>query len=260
MRIEAVAAKAQTIPGQAVRRPASGGFQAALDAAVERSDVHVVGRGETLSEIVAVHLKASGRTASTSEIYENVERVARANGIRNADLIFEGARIDLSVLAAPGQASATHPDRSTVPGRATDAHAARPWSGILAAPARLTSSFGVRNDPLDGRRRHHHGIDLAAKRGTQIMPLMPGTVVFSGRSGAYGNAVVVRHANGVETLYGHNARNLVHAGDKVAANTPLGVVGSTGRSTGPHLHFEVRQDGHRVDPMAYVSLGAYAST
>ncbi len=123
---------------------------------------------------------------------------------------------------------------------------------LVGGSSRVSSEFGVRSDPFTGHERHHHGVDLAARRGSPIFPLLPGEVVSSGWRSGYGNTVLIRHDNGVETFYAHNARNLVKAGDRVSHDTPLGLVGTTGRSTGNHLHFEVRRDGTRVDPALFL--------
>ena len=112
----------------------------------------------------------------------------------------------------------------------------------------------MRKDPFTGRPAFHSGVDLAVATGTRIYPFKSGEVVFSGRKGGYGNVVIVRHADGTETRYGHNSKNLVTVGQRVGTHTPLGEVGSTGRSTGPHLHFEVRRHGRPVDPMSVLGL------
>ncbi len=118
----------------------------------------------------------------------------------------------------------------------------------------LTSKFGYRRHPITGRRSMHKGIDIAAKPGTDIVATADGIVIFSGRKGGYGNIVELRHANGLETRYAHNQRNLVAEGDMVGKGQVIGKVGSTGRSTGPHVHFEVRRNGEAVDPMQYLDL------
>jgi murein DD-endopeptidase MepM/ murein hydrolase activator NlpD len=126
---------------------------------------------------------------------------------------------------------------------------ASPWRKILDGAARITSGFGVRNDPFTGRLTHHSGLDIAAKRGTRVFPMQDGEVTFSGWRGGYGHMVTVLHDDGLESTYGHNSKNLVNVGDRVTAETPLALVGSTGRSTGPHIHFEVRENGRAIDPV-----------
>ncbi|MCC6486882.1 MAG: peptidoglycan DD-metalloendopeptidase family protein [Candidatus Hydrogenedentes bacterium] len=124
-----------------------------------------------------------------------------------------------------------------------------PWSKVLGGPARLTSKYGMRTDPFTGRPQFHQGLDIAAKSGTQIYPSMPGKVTFSGWRPGYGKMVIVEHPNGLHTVYGHASKNLVKAGDVVTTDTAIALVGSTGRATGPHLHFEVRKNDVPVDPL-----------
>jgi len=118
----------------------------------------------------------------------------------------------------------------------------------------VTSKFGYRRHPITGRRSLHKGIDIAGKLGSNIVAMADGLVIFSGRKSGYGNIVEIRHANGLETRYGHNQRNLVKEGDLVRKGQVIAKLGSTGRSTGPHVHFEVRRDGEAVDPMRYLDL------
>ncbi|MBI5643133.1 MAG: M23 family metallopeptidase [Deltaproteobacteria bacterium] len=113
---------------------------------------------------------------------------------------------------------------------------------------RISSGYGLREDPLTKAERFHHGIDIAASKGSPIYPAARGEVIFSGEKGGYGNVVEVLHDNGVVTRYGHNSKNLVKKGDKVSPGDPIAYVGSTGRSTGPHVHFEVIKNGEAVDP------------
>jgi murein DD-endopeptidase MepM/ murein hydrolase activator NlpD len=118
----------------------------------------------------------------------------------------------------------------------------------------VTSKFGFRRHPITGRRSMHMGIDIAAKRGTEIVAMADGLVIFSGRKSGYGNIVELRHPNGLETRYAHNERNLVREGDLIKKGQVIAKLGSTGRSTGPHVHFEVRKNGEAVNPMRYLDL------
>jgi murein DD-endopeptidase MepM/ murein hydrolase activator NlpD len=129
-----------------------------------------------------------------------------------------------------------------------------PWDGKLKLPAvgKVTSRYGLRQDPIDGRLRHHSGIDIAMPEGTPVPSAAPGRVVFSGFSSGYGNCVIIEHENGLTSLYAHNSLNLVKTGDVVDKNRVLALSGSSGRSTGPHLHFEVRKDGVPVDPTGMI--------
>jgi len=123
---------------------------------------------------------------------------------------------------------------------------------IYPAAARITSRFGSRVHPILGYRRFHAGIDFGASYGTTIRAADGGRVIFSGWYGGYGQAVIIDHGGGITTLYGHASRLYVREGQTVQQGDAIAAVGSTGLSTGPHLHFEVRQNGNPVNPMGYL--------
>lgn len=118
--------------------------------------------------------------------------------------------------------------------------------------ARFTSGFGIRRDPKNRRRARHDGIDLAGSRGMPIRSTAAGRVAFAGRRSGYGNVIEVRHAFGYETVYAHLGRIRVKAGDAVERGDRIGDMGNTGRSTGVHLHYEVRIGGTPVNPSKYI--------
>lgn len=118
--------------------------------------------------------------------------------------------------------------------------------------ARLTSGFGMREHPVLGGRRIHKGVDLAAPRGTPIYAPADGVVAKAGPFSSYGNFIEIEHGADMETRYGHLSKIAVREGERVKKGELIGYVGSTGRSTGPHLHYEVRVDGQAVDPMPYM--------
>lgn len=122
---------------------------------------------------------------------------------------------------------------------------------FLPCVGRISSTFGPRRV---GRRRHrmHKGIDIAAPVGTPIMAPADGTVAFVGRKGAYGLTVVIEHQGELSTLYAHNSKILVEEGDQVKRGQEISRVGNTGRSTGPHLHYEVRINEEPVDPTEFI--------
>jgi hypothetical protein len=119
----------------------------------------------------------------------------------------------------------------------------------------VSSTFGVRPDPFLGRSAMHTGIDFVAPSGTNVDVTASGTVVQAGVNSGYGNLVEVDHGGGLVTRYGHLSQILVNVGDKVKAGDVIGRVGSTGRSTGPHLHYEVRRDGSPIDPSRFLRAG-----
>ena len=119
-------------------------------------------------------------------------------------------------------------------------------------PARFSSGYGPRKDPKNGRKAFHAGIDLAGPRGTAIFAAGAGEVVFSARQRGYGNLIKIRHAFGYETVYAHLNRRRVKVGDKVERGDRIGDMGNTGRSTGTHLHYEIRVNGNTVNPAKYI--------
>ena len=125
----------------------------------------------------------------------------------------------------------------------------------LFGEASVSSPFGYRPDPFLGRPALHPGIDLVQAYGSDIRSTAAGRVVHAGPMGGYGNMVEIDHGNGLATRYGHMSEVLVSEGDEVKAGAVLGRIGSTGRSTGPHLHYEVRVDGEPVDPDRFLKAG-----
>ncbi len=119
----------------------------------------------------------------------------------------------------------------------------------------ITSRFGNRPDPFLGRLALHAGIDFRAPVGTAIRSTGPGTVTTAARTGGYGNMVEIDHGNGITTRYAHLSTILVNVGDKISTGETIGKSGSTGRSTGPHLHYEIRLNGQAVDPMRFLTAG-----
>ena len=122
----------------------------------------------------------------------------------------------------------------------------------------LSAGFGNREDPFTGLRDFHPGLDISAPLGTKILAPADGTVIFAGARGGYGNAVTVNHGRGVVTHYGHLDAFNVRVGQAVRRGSVLGFVGSTGRSTAPHLHYEVWMNGSNQNPLLYI-LDEYRS-
>lgn len=124
--------------------------------------------------------------------------------------------------------------------------------GAPVAKMRITSKFGMRNDPFDGKPKRHRGIDFAGKIGTELYAVAPGRVVSAGERVGYGTTVEVDHGLGFSTLYAHLSQITVSRGEWVRPGTVVGLGGSTGRSTGPHLHYEIRYKGVPFDPAKFV--------
>ena len=136
------------------------------------------------------------------------------------------------------------------------------WNGLrrlneilpLGKPvdSRITSNYGTRNDPFTGKAKKHRGIDFAGKIGTELMAVAPGRVVSAGERVGYGTTVEIDHGLGFTTLYAHLSQILVSRGDWVRPGTVIGLAGSSGRSTGPHLHYEIRYKGSPFDPTKFI--------
>jgi len=117
----------------------------------------------------------------------------------------------------------------------------------------MSSAFGKRVDPFSGKMAWHAGVDFAGKDGSDVVAVASGVVTHAGKRSGYGLMVEVNHGGGYVTRYGHHASLLVDLGDVVKQGQPIGTMGSSGRSTGPHVHFEVLKDGRHVDPARYVA-------
>jgi len=128
----------------------------------------------------------------------------------------------------------------------------RNFPTLWPVSASISSGFGWRRGPFGGGSEHHDGVDIPARSGTHIHAAGGGTVTYSGWRNGHGNTVIINHGNGLSTLYAHNTRNLVVVGQRVYRGDVIAHVGSTGRSTGPHLHFEVHVNGVPVDPRPFM--------
>lgn len=123
---------------------------------------------------------------------------------------------------------------------------------IYPTRGRLTSPFGMRHDPFTGLWRFHNGVDLANRIGTPVVAAMSGTVAMVGINPTYGRYIILRHADGFQTLYAHLSRVLVSRGRRISQNQVIGKMGTTGYSTGSHLHFSIFKNGKPVDPLKYL--------
>ena len=125
----------------------------------------------------------------------------------------------------------------------------------LPFPGAITSSFGHRENPFGGADvETHKGLDIKGPYGAEVKAMAKGEVQFAGTRGGYGNCIILKHGNGFETLYGHLSKILVHPGQKIEIGDQIGNIGSTGRSTGPHLHYEVHRNGQKINPEAFLTL------
>ncbi len=124
-----------------------------------------------------------------------------------------------------------------------------PFSGAI------TSSFGHRENPFGGNDvETHKGLDIKGPMGAEVKAMAKGEVEYAGLKGGFGNCIMIKHGNGFETLYGHLSKILVSVGDKIDIGEQIGRIGSTGRSTGPHLHYEVHHNGEKINPESFLTL------
>jgi murein DD-endopeptidase MepM/ murein hydrolase activator NlpD len=117
----------------------------------------------------------------------------------------------------------------------------------------ISSRYGERSDPFTGERVQHKGLDFAGTRGTEVLSVASGVVIWAASRAAYGKTVEIDHGNGYRTRYAHNETLAVTAGDHVTAGQVIARMGSTGRASAPHVHFEVLKDGATINPSAFVS-------
>ena len=209
-------------PAPAVKRPQQGIY-------------HVVKAGENLFRI--------GKAYDVSH-----EELARYNGIRDADQIFVGQRIFVPGASGPLPVEIITPSD---PVRSRAAAARGPFEplreGFLwPVSGTINSGFGPRGSSF------HDGVDIGAPEGTPIRAIEHGEVIYSDQLKGYGNIVIVRHADGFVSVYAHNEANLVRQGQRVGRGETIARVGSTGRVSGPHLHFEIRKNNAAQDPVGYL--------
>lgn len=210
------AARAAGAPARAV--------EAYIKAIASRTSVAAMGANATFDLIVEQARAATGEVQLGSLLYAGLDR--------------GGRRVAVAAWAEDGRTSWY------------DTTGTGERQGMLATPTagRVTSSFGMRRHPVLGYARMHKGMDIAAPRGTPIYAALDGTVAAAGRAGGYGNVVKLNHGNGLTSAYGHMSRIVARGGQRVGRGQLIGYVGSTGLSTGPHLHFEIWKNGVSVNP------------
>ena len=198
---------------------------------------HTVQKGQTLYGIAVVYDL-------------DVEVLRRSNHIEDPKKLKEGIRLWIPgarrVLSVP--VTRPSPSRTT---KKKPPPTVKPRRGFLVWPVKgtLTSRFGMRNG------HKHEGIDIAAPKGTPVRAAAGGKVVFSGWGPTgYGKMVIIKHQHHLTTLYAHNSKLIAKKGIRVKQGQKISLIGSTGRSTGPHLHFEVRNDTHAKDPIKYLPI------
>ncbi len=250
----------------------------ALTAAVRTRDTQRGDLSKMESEIATLELKAQITADRQEQLVASLEQAVETS-FRPLEDMFENSGLSVDTLISGVRQNYTGfggPDGGVpapVSGMADPALNARfaalmgdmermdmmriaatkvPYTMPVRQAHRFTSGFGTRRDPKTGGRRAHNGIDLAGPRGTPIEATADGVVVFAGRQSGFGNVIRIRHAYGFETLYAHLNKIHVNVGDRIARNDHIGDMGTTGRSTGVHLHYEVHVGGRPVNPMTYI--------
>jgi len=153
--------------------------------------------------------------------------------------------------ATPKEDRRRQPSKTTPPAPAAPTTFSPPVRNFESR--RLTSRFGVRKDPRYGTREFHHGIDIKAGMGEDVLAAAPGTVIFAGRQSGFGKVVIIDHGKRFCTVSAHLASMLVGEGDRVERGMVIGTIGRSGNATGIHLHFEIRVAGKSVDPLKYLN-------
>jgi murein DD-endopeptidase MepM/ murein hydrolase activator NlpD len=187
---------------------------------------------------------------SQSELIQRLNSDRLALEAAQNQLERESKNLEVLIQQKVGEARATEEAQTKTNSRTAIVRG----TGVMAYPsdASTSSPFGWRIHPILGYRRFHAGLDFAASYGSKIRAADSGRVIFAGWYGGYGRAVIIDHGNGITTLYGHTSELYVSEGQAVERGQAIGAVGSTGFSTGPHLHFEVRRNGTPVDPANYL--------
>ena len=200
----------------------------------------------------ALHQRLDGMSKQLSDFEARTRRLAIVAGL--GDSVRGG-------VGGPSGASPDLSDRSAlVSSRLSllESQFSRRFELVASTPTvwpvhgAVNSGFGVRPDPFTGVPAFHEGVDISTARSEPVLATADGVVVRSGWAGEYGKAIALMHGDRYETLYGHLEETLVAEGQKVHRGDRVGLVGSTGRSTAPHLHYEVRVDGHAVNPLEYI--------
>ena len=219
-------------------------------------------------QLVSLEARRTGLEAEKQKLeLDQVEAVAAQKLIEdqqsrlqaelaNQKAVLEGIERDIEHFAEELDAFAAEEDRlQQLLFEAQQIGGDAPSILIFPTQGRITSSFGYRLHPILGYERLHAGVDISAPSGTEIFAAGSGKVIGAGVAGGYGNRVIIDHGGGLATLYAHQSSMVVSEGDSVIAGDLIGYVGSTGLSTGPHLHFETRESGTPVDPLKYIPPG-----
>jgi len=226
---------------------------------VRRLEIDVVREVEDLVSTKAEFEEAAATSAAASETLaaELADHQALLDAVDQAVEEFEGelaslSREQASIRGKIAAAAAASAPKDPAPTVVSVQPPRRSGKLLRPVPGEIESGFGPRVHPITGKTRMHTGLDMHGDAGTPIRAAEDGKVIFSGIKGGYGKAIMIDHGGGMVTLYAHQSKLLVKEGQRVTAGDVIGLVGSTGLSTGPHLHFEVRINGNPVDAEKYL--------
>jgi murein DD-endopeptidase MepM/ murein hydrolase activator NlpD len=179
----------------------------------------------------------------------DINKFLKARGISTAGLEPQGGEEDDAMLSADEAIDFYDSYLKKVSYNISYTPLGYPFTG------RITSTFGHRENPFGGASvETHKGLDIKGPNGAPVKAMANGKVIFAGVRGGYGNCVILKHGNGFQTLYGHLSKILVSVGNNIKIGQHIGNIGSTGRSTGPHLHYEVRRNGQQINPEPFLNL------
>jgi murein DD-endopeptidase MepM/ murein hydrolase activator NlpD len=209
---------------------------------------------ETIEEAGSEENSGFGKGIYTELFDQELSRnIARQGALGISDLIVKGFNREVAPTK-PGSLPEPGPGASTIAPAPTETSTADPTGSDLdfgrPLPGPVSSSYGWRKDPFTRLEKFHQGVDFQAPAGSEVRAASEGEVVFAGYDSGYGNTIVLQHPQGFQTRYAHLGTVSVKAGESVSSRQVLGVVGNTGHSTGPHLHFEVSRWGEKVNPWA----------
>lgn len=201
-------------------------------------------------------VKAEEEALRRLQSAQDKKRDARQNVQDEKAGLLAETKQNIARLSAAADAEEAESSRIAALLRGGSSHGSGKYAGTMVWPTpghnRVSSNFGYRIHPILHTRRMHNGIDISAPSGARIVAAGRGSVVYAGWRGGYGNCTMIDHGNGVVTVYAHQSRIAVRVGQSVTAGQTIGYVGSTGLSTGPHLHFEVRVNGSPTNPLNYL--------
>lgn len=229
------------------------------ESAADHADKLFVAINQSLRSIEQEQMERISTLAANA--YETADRIAGALKEAGLEIDADFGKVDVGGPLIPVDSSAIFEAKVKELDEALDQlealkKEARRYPIANPAPGRaITSGFGVRKDPMLGTPALHSGIDFRFAIGSPARATAPGVVTSAGWNGGYGRMVEIDHGNGFATRYGHLSRIQVKVGDRVARGTVVGATGSSGRSTGPHLHYEVRHNGDAIDPLGFLKLG-----